>query len=181
MSIAGSGFSMTGDKALISRLKRLSDAVDKDVPKVISEDVLNRGVAVEKGFQAVPYEGTNDVSVSVDQNTDGTTKTWSIAASGTVVLFLEYGTGIFLRHSSEFGNYQAYERKSWSATHGRWLTNPKRMYRYQGWWPLPRENKSDPIHWSQGNASANVMYETKKALEENLPRMIKLALGKANR
>lgn len=180
MSMAGSGFSMTGDKALISRLKRLSDAVDKDVPKVISEDVLNRGVAVEKGFQAVPYDGTNDVSVSVDQNTDGTTKTWSIAASGTVVLFLEYGTGLYFRHDSEFGNYQAYGRASWSATHGQWLTNPKKLARFKGWWPAPT-GSDKRMFWTRGNPSGDVMYETRKAIEQTLPNIIMLAIGKANR
>ena len=180
MSMAGSGFSMTGDKALIDRLKRLSDAVDKDVPKVVSDEVLNRGVNVERGFQSVPYEGTNDVYVTVDQNTDGSTKTWSIAASGTVVLFLEYGTGLYFRHDSEFGNYQAYGRASWSATHSQWLTNPKILARFKGWWPAP-VGSDERMFWTRGNPSGDVMYETRKALEENLPRMIKLALGKANR
>lgn len=163
---------MRGAKSLFSRLDKLKDAVQNDVPNTLAKAVSDQTTRAMSGFASAEYDGINDVTVSMETGDN----TWSIVASGESVLFIEYGSGIFYPHTSEFGNASAYPPTSWSASHGKWLVDPK-VTTYGGKWPIPGWKG----YWTKGNKSANVMYDTRKTLQALLKIEAKRAIGKALR
>lgn len=164
---------MRGTKHLLARLDALQKAVESDVPKTIEDTILNEAAKAEGGFATATYEGNNDVVVSVDGKADAGAGQWDINATGTAVLFIEYGTGIKLPHNSEFGDYGMFPPGSWSMTHSGYLTDPKMLQRHHGQWPYNGM-------WTDGNPSANVMYTTQKYLRDYLPMESIKSIRKAN-
>ena len=165
---------MRGTKGLLQKIDKMISAVQTDVPKAIGDRALDAKEKAANGFSTADYHGTNDVVVSLmeDQTVDG--RSWTIDASGTAVLFIEYGTGIKLKHDSQFGDAGMYPPASWSATHSRYLTDPDKLKAHHGQWPYGGE-------WTDGNPSANVMYNTQKNLEQTLLPEVKQAFRKAMR
>ena len=156
---------MTGAKSLLAKLDALKTAIETEVPKAIEDEVQDRGEGAKIGFATAQYDGINDVTVSVDNPEQNV---WQINAKGTKVLFIEYGSGIKWKHDSQFGDYASYPPTSWSVNHGRYLTDPKKLEKYHGWWRLPGADNKRSAIFTNGNPSANVMYDTKKALQGNL-------------
>lgn len=173
----GAGISIKA-KNVMDRLNKIQAAISDDVPKYIDESVEQRRSEAQSMFSAAVYTGDNDVVVTTEKPD---TNTWQIIASGTTVLFLEYGSGIVFERSSKFGEWESYPATSWSATHGRWLTNPRRLYQHQGWWPLPHPNTRRPVYWTQGNPSVNAMYEASKNIKTRTFLNVKSIVGKAIR
>ena len=161
---------MRGQKSLLARLDKLKDAVAYEIPRVIANNVSDQTTRAMAGFASAEYDGINDVTVSMETGDN----VWRIVASGEAVLFIEYGSGIVYPHTSEFGNASAYPPASWSASHGKWLVDPK-VSIYGGKWPVTGWKG----YWTKGNKSANVMYESKTALRTNLPTRLRMAIGKA--
>lgn len=167
---------MQGTAAVLRRIEGIKEAISDKIPKAIDLEAKRLATMAQDTYDAAYYTGEKDITVTserVDKNSA------LIKASGTTVLFVEYGTGIFLKHDSQFGDAAAYPPKSWSATHGRWLTNPRRMYRYQGWWPLPHPGTKKVQQWTQGNSSANAMYEAWKDTKDSIPRAVETTLDGA--
>ena len=163
---------MRGTKSLLRSIDKMIGALQTDVPKAIDEEVLNKGAQAEHGFATAQYHGVNDVVVDVDENSVENGREWVIRASGEAVLFIEYGTGIKLKHDSQFGDFGMYPPGSWSATHDQFLTDPDKLKAHHGQWPYGGE-------WIDGDPSANVMYNTQKSLESTLLTEANYALGKA--
>lgn len=161
---------MRGTKSLLDRIDKLHDAVAYDVPRIIADEVSNQTTKAMAGFASAEYDGNNDVAVSMETGNN----VWRIAASGEAVLFIEYGTGVTYSHTSEFGNAAAYSPASWSASHDKWLVEPK-LSKYGGKWPVPGWKG----YWTKGNKSANVMYGSLKDLRTNLPTKARMTIGKA--
>lgn len=161
---------MRGTKSLLDRLDKLHDAVAYDAPRIIADEVSNQTTKAMAGFASAEYDGNNDVAVSMETGNN----VWRIAASGEAVLFIEYGTGVTYSHTSEFGNAAAYPPASWSASHDKWLVEP-RLSKYGGKWPVPGWKG----YWTKGNKSANVMYGSLKDLRTNLPTKARMTIGKA--
>jgi hypothetical protein len=163
---------MQGTKALLKAIDKMVGAVQTDVPNAIQKTVSDARDRAAHGFSNAEYHGTNDVAVTMmdAQTADG--REYTIDASGTAVLFIEYGTGIKLKHDSQFGDYGMYPAGSWSATHSQYLTDPDKLKAHHGQWPYAGE-------WIDGNPSANVMYNIQKNLEQSLPSEAKQALRKA--
>lgn len=160
---------MRGTKHLLDRLDAINDAIQYGSPQEIAKAVSDQTTRAMNGFAMAEYDGINDVTVDMETGNN----TWSINAIGTAVLFIEYGTGVTYSHTSQFGG-QTYAPASWSASHDRWLVNPK-LAKYGGKWPIPGWRH----YWTKGNKSANVMYETGKALEQILPSTVRLTIRKA--
>ena len=158
---------MKGTRHLLARLDALKNAVDNGVPGAIDQIVRTQGQAVDQGFATAQYEGNNDVVIATDGTAGVGQGEWVIDASGTTVLFIEYGSGINLRHDSEFGNFGAYPPASWSASHARFLVPPL-VNAWDGWWPVPKGTFAGKA-WTQGNPSNNVMYQAHKTLRDTLP------------
>lgn len=109
-------------------------------------------------FARAIYTGLKDVSVTVEPITNG----YVIKAEGESVLFLEFGSGI--RYGS--GHPENAEYGMGPGTYpdgkGHW-DDPK------GWW-IP---KSAGGGHTYGNPPAMAMYEARKAIEQELVRVVK--------
>lgn len=159
---------MRGTKKLLAKLDNISNAVKVEVPNKVDEEVQRRTEGAQSGFDSAYYHGHRDVSVESFRRDDE----WSIVASGESVLFIEFGTGIIYPHTSPIDHPYNYPG-SWSVEHGQFLTDSEKLAQYHGGWPL----NNGVI--SYGNPSANVMYQTGKAIESTLPSEVKQVLDKA--
>lgn len=163
---------MRGTKGLLAKIDRIISAIGTDIPKAVEDEVIDAGVRAENGFATAQIHGKNDVVVTVDSSSVADGKEFVIDATGEEVLFIEYGTGIKLKHDSQFGDYGLYPPGSWSATHSQYLTDPEKLKKHRGQWPYGGE-------WIDGDPSYNVMYLTQKNLEINLLQGANSALRKA--
>lgn len=162
---------MLGAVRLQRKIDSMISTIRNDAPKAIETEVQDLSAKAHQNFATAPYDGVNDVVVAFEP---GQQNEWRIVASGTKVLFIEYGTGLRYRHDSEFGDFSMYDAGSWSATHSRFLFEPK-WRKWRDWWPVPGYG---PV---LGNPSANIMYETRKTLQTMAPLRAKQAIDKAVR
>ena len=168
---------MSDNRKLLHRLEKMKRAVLTGIPQALEKEVQLRTNQASSGFSSAQYHGNNDVTVSMDSQIGSGDATFRINATGESVLFIEYGTGLRYKHDSEFGDYGAYPPASWSETHSRFLVEPL-WYQFRDWWPLPSAEFGKNAY-TLGDPSANVMYNTKKTLEEQVPIKAEGALGKA--
>lgn len=170
---------MKGVKSLLSKIEKLKDAVSNGVPDAIEKEVERVGNDVEQRFMNANYYGNNDTTVSTESTALNSERKWAIIAAGESVLFIEYGSGINLKHNSDFAG-GPYAPASWSATHSEFLTDPKKLKTWRGWWPVPKEVFNNQSGFStEGNPSNNIMYNAIKTLRDSAPRMGKRELKKA--
>lgn len=163
---------MKGATSLLRRLGKLQNAVENDIPNFVTNTCEDRA----RGAQ-LEYANGGDVTGDkqkgpVDVTSTRQGDTWSIVASGEVLLFLEYGTGIVYPRTNPDDPYGA---GSWSIEHEQYLTDSDKLAKYKGGWPLGNGQIS------YGNKSYNTMYNTRKTLEETLPRGIENILARANK
>lgn len=118
---------------------------------------LGATVASIRFFRAV-YTGQKDVDVTVEELPNG----YKVKADGESVLFIEFGSGV----TYGYGHPEAGEFGMGPGTYpdgkGHW-DDPK------GWY-LP---KSAGGGHTFGNPPAMPMYEARKAIEQELPRIVK--------
>lgn len=109
-------------------------------------------------FSRAVYTGKKDVEVTVEALTNG----YKVKADGESVLFIEFGSGV----TYGYGHPEAGEFGMGPGTYpdgkGHW-DDPK------GWY-LP---KSAGGGHTFGNPPAMPMYEARKAIEQELPRIVK--------
>lgn len=159
---------MRGTKSLLAHLDRIQDAIKTDVPNKVDEEVQKRAQGAQSEYDTAKYLGHRDVSVeSVRSGNE-----WTIIATGETLLFIEFGTGIVYPHNNPIEHPYNYPG-SWSVDHEQYLTDSDKLAKYHGGWPL----MNGVI--SYGNPSANVMYQTGKAITGVLPRDLKSILDKA--
>lgn len=159
---------MRGTKSLLAHLDRIQDAVKTEVPNKVDEEVQRRTKGAESGFGSAKYLGHKDVSVVSTRSGNE----WEITAFGETLLFIEFGTGIVYPHTNPIDHPYNYPG-SWSIEHEQYLTDSDKLAKYHGGWPL----RNGVI--SYGNPSANVMYQTGKAISSGLPRDVKRILDRA--
>lgn len=177
--MAGMTMTVTGDKEMVARLNDISSLITNQIPKMVSEKVTRYGQLAGEQFMSADYDGNNDVVVSVETPDD---HTWNIVASGTATLFLEYGSGIIFRHDSQFGDFAAYGRKSWSVgPQGKGFLIGKKLATWKGWWPLPKDVFGEHGWATAGNPSVSAMYEASKTARYELPIEIQMQLEKVLR
>lgn len=115
-------------------------------------------------FNATDYVGIRDASVTAEQAANG----YVVKADGQSVLFLEFGTGL---HG--YGHMEAREH---SMGPGTWSDGPNGKGHWDdphGWW-LPRSAGG----WhTEGNRPAMAMYEARKTILRELPRIVKEVFG----
>lgn len=113
-------------------------------------------------FSRAVYTGKKDVDVSVEEIPNG----YKVKADGESVLFIEFGSGV----TYGYGHPEAGEFGMGPGTYpdgkGHW-DDPK------GWY-LP---KSAGGGHTYGNSPAMPMYEARKAIEQELPRIVKEVFG----
>lgn len=83
-----------GISTVINRLRQLPDEIERRT-RVFLERLAEIGIAeAEVGFSRVAYDGDNDVTVNPAPEWEND-HTLRIVASGTAVLFVEFGAGVF--------------------------------------------------------------------------------------
>jgi len=165
---------MRGVKNLVSRIEGIKNAISNNIPDAIRKETQTATGIATGLYNSVPYAGTNDVVVSTSEPGKGE---FSITASGSATLFLEFGTGILTpRTGEQLELANQYPPGSWSAEHSQYLTDPEKLKKYQGYWPLP---------WgggrlkTKGNPPANAMYQARKHMETNVPVVARVEIKRA--
>ena len=160
---------MRGTKHLLKTLTRHKTAIEVTVPKEIDAAVDLTARETNDAYHNSIYKGRNDIDVYGGRQGDG----WTIIALGRALLFIEFGTGITYKHDNPI-DHPDNEPASWSAMHGEYLTDPEKLREYKGAWPLAHGT-------TRGNPSANVMYETSKRLEHDIPAIITKIIERAGK
>lgn len=129
----------------------------------LAERLASLGATVASiRFSRAVYTGQKDVEVSVEELPNG----YKVKADGESVLFIEFGSGV----TYGYGHPEAGEFGMGPGTYpdgkGHW-DDPK------GWY-LP---KSAGGGHTFGNPPAMPMYEARKAIEQELPRIVKEVFG----
>lgn len=131
----------------------------KDKANELAERLAMLGASVASiRFSRAVYTGMSDATVSVVAIPNG----YAVKADGESVLFIEFGAGITYGN----GHPEAQELRMGPGTYpdgkGHW-NDPN------GWW-IP---KSAGGGHTYGNPPAMPMYEARKAIEQELPRIVK--------
>lgn len=134
---------------------------------VLLDRLAQEGLSVASAnFAKAAYDGTNDVSVSVEQRRAGVR---AVVAVGASVLFIEFGTGVTYPDNHPEAAEQGMRRGEYGAGHGK---QPS-----WGYYGEPGTNgvvhtKKDgkEVVITQGNPANMSMYETVKHLEGILAR-----------
>ena len=129
----------------------------------LAERLASLGATVASiRFSRAVYTGKKDVGVTVEELPNG----YKVKADGESVLFIEFGSGV----TYGYGHPEAGEFGMGPGTYpdgkGHW-DDPK------GWY-LP---KSAGGGHTFGNPPAMPMYEARKAIEQELPRIVKEVFG----
>lgn len=129
----------------------------------LAERLASLGATVASiRFSRAVYTGQKDVEVSVEELPNG----YKVKADGESVLFIEFGSGV----TYGYGHPEAGEFGMGPGTYpdgkGHW-DDPR------GWY-LP---KSAGGGHTFGNPPAMPMYEARKAIEQELPRIVKEVFG----
>lgn len=131
--------------------------------KLLAERLATMGASVASiRFARATYTGVKDAVVSVEEIPNG----YAVKADGESVLFLEFGSGITYGgghpENSEFGMGPG----TYPDGKGHW-DDPR------GWW-IP---KSAGGGHTYGNPPAMAMYEARKTIIRELPRIVKEVFG----
>lgn len=111
-------------------------------------------------FNAVDYVGVRDAVVTAEPTATG----YVVRADGKSVLFLEFGTGLH--------GYGHMEDRQFEMGPGTWSDGPDGKGHWddpRGWW-LP---KSAGGWHTYGNRPASAMYEARKTILRELPRIVR--------
>ena len=151
-------------ESIIKRLERAKTDVDKFKRSGALHDYLTDMWQV--GYDQVKQDYDSAVTLEGDKANEGTTVTaapkwhedgFDLIASGTDILFLEFGTGVNQSFTHPWGAQFGYTPASYSEQHHGFLIEPK-LRHFHGQWPHDRT-----LHWGQNPARG--MYNASKAME----------------
>ncbi len=150
-------FDIDSVKAASDKLKSYYRRLDRQGNEVCQRLAQIGQTTATQGFSGARYDGTNDVSVSVEQIDRGS----RINASGNAVLFIEYGSGITLGSGHPEpngygpGTYPS-EKQHWNDPKGWWYAHDRHTY---------------------GNPPAAAMYEAEQEVLRNIDRIANEVIG----
>ena len=155
---------MQGTAAVLRRLDAIKGQIDK-LPKDLCGYAEGLAIDMNQQYGNYSYED-DDVTVYVEELPNGC----NIVGTGEDIFFVEFGTGLFYPRNPMPHPYN--EPASWSATHAQFLTDPKKLAKYHGYWPYNGR-------WTSGQPSANVFYEAGKTVEQQVPEYAKKVIDRA--
>ena len=137
----------------------------KSRSEVFLDRLAGAGLAVASAkFQQAVYDGTNDVSVTVENRGNGTR---AVVAIGASVLFIEFGTGITYPDDHPEAAANGMVRGDYGAGHGKQST--------WGYYGDPGTNgvvkqkaNGKAVVITHGNPANKPMYDTVKELEQQI-------------
>lgn len=137
---------------------------------ILLDRLAQHGFSVASAnFAKAAYDGTNDVSVSVEQRGD---KARAVVAIGASVLFIEFGTGVVYPDNHPEAVEHGMRRGEYGEGHGK--QHSWGYYGEPGTNGQVRTKKNGAaVVITQGNPANMSMYDTVKQLNELLPRLAK--------
>lgn len=162
--------SLEGADKVQALFDRAKNAIIQSVPRYMDKVVEEEAENVQMGYAEAMYDGDNDVTATSYRDAEGS---WVISASGTTLLFIEFGTGIIFPHTSPIDHPFNFAG-SWSIDHAQYLTDSEKLARHKGQWPYNGE-------WVDGNPSANVMYYEARRVSERVPELVGIEISRAVR
>lgn len=152
----------------IEVVEKIKAAVSGPNLKTFIDELATLGVDYARvHYQGAQYEGINDVTVNLtDEFYRNTNCSVTITASGSAVLFIEFGTGVY------YGDDAAARG---SVASGELQTTAKRLYG-RGEYGKGRGKQTTWVYidptgekiFTHGNPSNACLYQTRKYLEERL-------------
>ncbi|RGJ47417.1 hypothetical protein DXD59_00535 [Olsenella sp. TM06-36] len=184
-----SRMSISGVASTVRHLESLRDRVSEDRMQRIVSAVAEMGLSVaQAGYSKAEYPGPNDVRVSIVTGGDGATY---LVASGTRVLFIEFGSGVNLPDTNPWASSLGIYPGGFSSGKIR----PSGWWLYRGERGGVKDGNISPVvdrdrygnvtkvregrWWTQGNASANAMYEASKKMRDALADAVTRIWGDA--
>ena len=138
-------------KAAVKELYQYSAWVKKKEDELRSRLAMIGATAASLRFSRAIYNGTNDVSVRVDNN--GSVAV--IYAEGEAVAFIEFGSGIKYGYGHPLAGQFGVGPGTWSQDHAKQWDNPK------GWYYAPKKH-------SYGNPPARAMENARNEVAESI-------------
>ena len=120
------------------------------------------------GFSHVAYDGTNDVSLHVEQRNENAV---AVVAIGASVLFIEFGTGITYPDNHPEAAENGMNRGEYGKGHG----SQPYWYYYgdPGTNGVVKYNKrGEPVVRTRGNPANMTMYNTVRELEQDMRKIV---------
>lgn len=149
---------------LIEKLEKAKHDVDKYKRSGALHDYLYG--MWQTGYDQAKFDYDSALTLEGNKANEGTTVTsapkWNddgfdLIASGTDILFLEFGTGVNQSFTHPWGAQFGYTPASYSEKHYGFLIDPK-LRHFHGQWPHDKA-----LHWGQNPARG--MYNASKAME----------------
>lgn len=140
----------------------------------LAERLAELGVEVaELRFSTAAYDGTKDVSVSKSATGNG----YVVKAEGQTVLFIEFGTGVTYPDNHPEAAQFGMRRGEYGKGRGK-----QSSWGYYGDDPgtngvLKVNGRGEPVVITHGNPAAMPMYEARKTIEQELPRIVREVFG----
>lgn len=119
-------------------------------------------VSTEFGYTAAWYNGEGDVSVSLEKDS---AYRWRLVASGSDILFMEFGTGIVYPPAPNAGEF-GFGPRTWSDTHAQAIAKSRGGEWFYG----------GKLTW--GNAGANVMPRAATEIELKVREAFRQVYGR---
>lgn len=153
---------INGIDALIRKLEAKRDSLEEK-KRLFMERLAQIGVDTARvNFSKAIYDGNNDVVVETVWQDD---HTLSVSASGTSVLFIEFGSGL-IGYGHELAGSMKYGPGTWSDSElgkGHWQDE-------KGWYYEHGKK-------SHGNPPARAMYEASKEMRERIKQIAAEVFG----
>jgi len=161
---------MQGTASVLKRLTNIQLALSQGVPDAMTKHVADLADKAHAQYQVADNpNGSLDNDINVTSVHEG--NEWQIIASGTDLLFIEFGTGIIYPRTNPIEHPYNFAG-SWSIEHAQYLTDSEKLAKYKGQWPYNGE-------WVDGNPSANIFYELGKEVEFSTTPVVSAEIGKA--
>ena len=153
--------SVQGLDELIDQLHNFADSMDQRAKEICRRLAQYGLVLADASFSGAAYDGTKDVSVTVEQTDNG----YRIIAGGTMVLLLEFGAGV----TYGGGHPQAAQFGFGPGTY------PGQTHAMTGkGWYLPKAKGGGHTY---GNPPSMTMYNTAQDLKREIERVAREVLG----
>ena len=143
----------------------------KEKSKEIVKRLADEGCQIaEVSFGSAAYDGTNDVKVGIEDRGENIK---AVVASGSAVLFIEFGTGVTYPDDHPEKPPGVMGRGSYGYKLGRFPSG----WRYPASHGAGTSATEDPKHpgylHTYGNPASKSMYDTTKRLRERLPEIVR--------
>ena len=132
--------------------------------KRLLEGLANIGIKeASVRFTTAMYDGTNDVSVSLEQSKNG----YAIVAKGQAVAFIEFGAGVYHNTGEPYPN----PRPDGVVRIGEY---GKGMGKRKGW---GYKNENDELVITRGNPAAMPMWYASEEIKNSVLRVVREVFG----